>query len=90
MAIHTYQVAGKFYSGRELVPSNLNLKKIIRLGIQGDEGSKILLDQKSFEIGKSKILYYDNAEVKSIELSSLTTPRFLIIDFTYEDFEGEE
>ena len=85
MAIHAYQIAGKFTHGIELIPKNKNIKKIIQLGIQGEEGVNILLDNKNFEIGKAKILFFENAEIQSIRLAPPLKSKFLIIDFTYED-----
>lgn len=85
MATHAYQVAGKFTHGVELVPKDKNIKKIIQLGIQGEEGVSILLDNKNFEIGKAKVLFFENAEIQSVKLAPTLGPKFLIIDFTYED-----
>lgn len=85
MAIHAHQIAGKFTHGVELIPKNKNIKKIIQLGIQGEEGVNILLDNKNFEIGKAKVLFFENAEIQSIKLAPTLGSKFLIIDFTYED-----
>ena len=89
MAIHSYQIAGKFSSNKELIPSNKGIKEIIRLGIQGREGLSLSLDHKTILIGKSGVLYYENAGIKSIKLNNSKND-FVIIDFTYKDFIEEE
>lgn len=85
MAIHAYQIAGKFTHGVELIPKDKNIKKIIQLGIQGEEGVCVLLDDRNFKIGKAKVLFFENAETQSIKLAPTLGHKFLIIDFTYED-----
>ena len=85
MAVHTYQLAGYFSSGKELIPENKKIKKIIKLGIQAEEGVHVLLDNRNFEIGKAKVLFFENAEIQSIKLAPTIGTKFLIIDFTYED-----
>lgn len=85
MAVHTHQLAGNFTHGIELIPKDKNIKKIIKLGIQAEEGVCVLLDNKPFEIGKAKVLFFENAEVQSIKLNPSFGTKFLIIDFTYED-----
>ena len=89
MAIHSYQIAGRFPSNKELIPQDKGIKEIVRLGIQGREGLSFSLDRKNFLIGKSGILYYENAGVKSIKLNNSRNDDFVIIDFTYKDFEEE-
>jgi hypothetical protein len=88
MAIHTYQLIGSFKPGQEIVPGNRHIKTIHKLGIQGDEGTQLKLNNTIFEIGKAKTLYYDDADINSIKVANRTA-QFLIIDFTYSDYDKE-
>lgn len=96
MAIHSFQCSGIFPPTKQIVPQNRHIKTIHKLGIQGREGALIDLNHKTFEIGKSNILYYEDAEIDSIKVNKYngrdlnpqqSLSEFLIIDFTYSDYE---
>ena len=89
MAKHRFQQAGRFSMGKQIVPDGRHIKTIHKLGIQGREGALIDLNHMTFEICKAGILMYDNADIDSIKINknNINTTEFLIIDFTYSDFE---
>lgn len=89
MAKHRFQQTGTFPRVKQIVPNGRHIKTIHKLGIQGREGALIDLNHMTFEIGKSGILMYENADIDSIKVNkhNQNESEFLIIDFTYSDFE---
>lgn len=92
--VHTYQVAGNFPPKMELIPKELKVVNIKRLGIQMDEGQQVAINGIVFEIGKSERIQFENAEVQSIQIVNnavayQNNDSFIIIDFTYDDEEED-
>ena len=74
MAKYIGQVQGNYSSQDDLIQvirkqlnSNTDLK-IIKIGVQMDEGEKISINHKEFEIGKTEILEFEDVEITHLQV----------------------
>lgn len=77
-----FQLQGPFKRNEELMDKirlvNSNFRYIKRIGIQTKEGNKCKINGISFEIGRNKVLEFDDVEVQSIMFSQDETEDTLI------------
>ncbi|AXF52491.1 MAG: hypothetical protein [Caudoviricetes sp.] len=77
-----FQLQGPFNRNEEIVDrirsSNSNFRYIKRIGIQSEEGNKCKINGISFEIGRNKILEFDEVEVQSLMFSQNETEGTLV------------
>lgn len=83
------QINGPFTANVELMPfiqeeANKTVNYLLKLGIQTEVRNEVIINGKTFEIGKTGILEFDKGvEITSIVFSQDVDSR-TIIDFTFK------